>query len=459
MSAAGAVGIFKRNSDRISYSQVQFFQASDRQRNASFGYSLAINSNATYIVISSPNVDRSTAPVLTDCGSVYVYKKNLLSDFWNVLYQFRPSDNAAFDRFGYSLAMTPDAEYIVASSPFKAAQGINQAGQLYIYKKSPTTDFWNYLQQVNMISPVNIAQLGWTMQSTYDASYIFAGTEGTNGGISNDRMTVVFKKDLFTDYWSEATRICAVSSLSGMGQEFSISSNADYFLQIAAGTFSSFMFKKDVATDNWNLQQIITPSAGSEFINRVAVSSDGSNILYSYPDINTNSAGTVYLYKKQTTTDFWAYQDTLVPARQEAGAGFGRQTTFIADNSLALCAAPAQSSISGTIGNSVGFIWPFTLAESKIFPDSAQYVITTPPVSARLALYLPLASNASNNMVMYKTSPAFQFAESITFYRQGSDIIDTNYTSINSTAYDTSYQFVTDGVSNWYTLASYGESI
>ncbi len=465
MTDAGAFCIFKRATPpSFAYSQVQFIQASDKQRNAQFGYTVAINSNANYIVASTPFVNKTSGVVLTDCGSLYIYKKNPIIDFWNVLYQFRPSDNVAFDQFGYSISMTPDAQYLVSSSPQRDVDTplglVANAGSVYIYKKSPTTDFWDYLQTVSMISPVSGALMGYSVEISDDGMYIFAGTEGSRGGISNDRMTCVFKKDLFTDYWTEVTRLCAFSSIAGTGQTFSISSNATYFLQntaIAVSQYSSFMYKKDVNTDVWTLIQTIPQT---ERLTTSKISSDGSNILVGI-SLGNNGAGAnsgyVNFYKKRTTTDYWDFANTIVSSRTQASASFGNQVAFVADDSIALCAASGQSSITGAGTVDAGIVWAFGFASSKEFPSTSQFVLSTPPVTGRIDFTLPRASSTRYPILYYKSSPAYSGQQALRFQTQAGETIDGGG-SILGYSYHASYSFANDGVSKWYTLMSYGES-
>jgi hypothetical protein len=439
-----------------------FIQASDRQRNARFGTSIAVNSNAQYIMVSTPNINRGSLPVLTDIGAVYVYKKNNITDFWRPIYNFRPTDSVAFDFFGASMSMTWDANYLVVSSPDKnvinsGGTTISDAGTVYIYKKSPTTDFWQYLQQVTMINPVQNARFGTTVEITRDATYFFAGTAGAT---IDTRMTTVFKKDPTTDYWTEVTRFCGQSSLAGTGSNFTISSNGEYVLQnavLGSGRPSTFMFKKDLGTDNWSLIQTIS---GNDDMYAPCLSPDGSNVIIGYADSNNGvglNSGISFLYKKLTTTDYWVYNTSIIPSRNETSNRFGYTNRFVADGSIALIAAPYQSSITAPGVPRAGIIWAFGFATSKEIPSTSQYVVSTPPLTGRMDFTLPPASSTRYPILYYKTTPDYTGQQALRFQTQAGETIDGG-ASILGYSYHASYSFANDGLSKWYTLMSYGES-
>lgn len=458
-SDTGAIGVFKRVPGGNTYSYLQFIQASDRARGDQFGYSITINSNANYIVVGSPYATRSA---IAGCGSVYIYKKYQAADFWTPLYQFQAPDPNIFARFGNSVSMSYDGSYLAVGSPGKIALvppvTITEAGSVYIYKKSSTTDFWNYIQQVTMIKPARNGSMGFGVEISYNASYIIAGSAGSN---TSTNFNVVFKKDLTTDSWSEVTRFSGTSTLK-VGKIYSISSNAEYVLEQSTGfNNTSFVFRKDPATDIWNLKQSISLSTSLDMTSS-SISPDGSNILYGSSNA-TFSFGAAWLYSKQTSTDIWNFTKLIVPSLGQrnidvslTGGQFGSRVSLVGDGSFALCSAPAQSTLNPNVVYA-GVVWPFSLANVKFISTNAEYVLSTPPASGRTTFFLPKASSTNNQIVYYKTIPTYSNIQFISFSTLTGDTIDTG-TFISSTSYNTSYQFFQDRISKWYTLASYGSS-
>lgn len=452
-TSTGAVGVFKRASYSNYYNYLGLFRPSNIQRHAMFGMSVAITSNANYLMASAPGYNDGA---LTDVGTVYVYKKNPTTDFWLNLYQFRGSDIAVNDRFGTSTTITADGLYFAASSPRRnitTPSIVSLAGAVYIYKKSPTTDFWNFIQRINMNSPVQGAGFGTTIEFSSDGTYLLGSTAGGN---TTTRMTIAFKKDTTTDFWSEVYRINQFSNISEYGAEFSMSSNAKYVLQNTVTTnFSTFVFVKDTVSDIWNFAQAFT--VGGTFKSGCSISGTGCNIFVGWSNY-FSGAGAVYFYKKRATTDYWDQESFFMSSRNQPGGNFGATVKLIGDGSLGLSAAPFQSTLGAGVRQS-GVVWPYSFAETREISTNADYVVTSPPASGRSIFLLPKASSTINQNVFYKTSPYYTNAQFLTFSTLNGDFIDSISTisNSNSGSYNTSYQFFHDRLSNWYTLGSYGE--
>lgn len=445
-SDAGAFGVFKRTPATLNYTAIGIYQASDRAALNQFGSSLAVTSNADYIVAGAPFATRSGR---NSCGSVYLYRKNPTTDFWQVLYQFQASDLLASDYFGQGTAISYSGDYLAVAAPGKNAGAVVDAGQVYLYKKQATTDFWRYLHQVTMSNPVAGSALGTNLQFTWDGSYLMASMSPT---VINGSATIVFKKDSTTDYWSEVTRFTGLST-TGFPQ-FGMSSNGDYVHRPIFYN-SSCIFKKQTGTDFWTLQQYIyTPSdirAGA-----VAISPSGCNLLVggpSYPAV-AQSYGAAAYFKKSASTDRWDYVSTLrTQSQANDTVRYGSQASFIGDGSFALISAPSQSTLGS--GNTAGVVYSYSFSELKQIPASAEYVIANVPQSGRGLYILPRVVSTQSQSLFFRAAPSNVQVQYLRFSSLAGDSIDFQST-ISSVGYDTSYQFFNDRASNWYTLASSG---
>lgn len=457
-TSTGAFGVFKRASYSNYYNYLGLYQPSDIARFDMFGMSISVTSNGGYLIAGAPGVNRGTS---TDIGTVYVYKKNPTTDFWINLYQFRPNDVVAFDRFGTSTTITPDGTYLAASSPRRNVTSpsvVSQTGCVYIYKKNPNTDFWDLLHRINMNNPLASAAFGTTIEFSSDGTYLLSSLDGRS---TSTRMTIVFKKDATTDFWSEVYRMNQFSNVDEAGSNFSMSSNAIYVLQNSVLTSrSTFLFVKDTISDIWNFKQYLSVDGSGK--GGCSISGSGSNALVGWSNYFSGAGGT-YFFKKRSTTDYWDLENIITSSRFQQNAGtllsggnFGTTVKLIGDGSLGLISAPNQSTL-GPIVLRAGIVWPYSFADSKEISTNANYVVATPPASGRSIYFLPKASSTNNQNVFFKTSQNYPGPQFISFSTLNGDFLDSVSTISNaSAAYNTSYQFIHDRLSNWYTLGSYG---
>ena len=449
---AGAFGVFRRQYPAANFTSVgPVVQASDRAAFNYFGVSIAINSNADYILVGAPGANRG----VNSQGTAYLYKKNPTTDQWVSLYQFRGSDLVASDRFGTATAMTPDATYFAVSAPGKditnAFGTFADAGAIYLYKKRTTTDFWDFLHKAELsVYPiVPQAKLGSTsMQMSWDGSYLMASTD-INGRVA----TVVFKKDPTTDYWSEITQL--IPRVSTSTQWFTMSSNAGYvFVNPFTVTSSSFMYKKDLTTDTWNLIQTLTPALGAGYrVTAASMSPSASNLLTAdWTQLNSN--GRVVYYTKDQDADTWRFLSSFTVQRGDGfSPRFGQQVQLVGDGSLAAISAPFQSTVTGT--SAAGAVWTYSFAATKQIPSSAEYVVANVPVSGRAWYQLPQVASTQSQNLYFRAAPSNLQIQTLIFSTINGDFVDT-VSSFSSIGFETSYQFFSDRVSNWYTLTGSG---
>ncbi len=143
--------------------------------NERFGYSIAISGN--YIAIGAPEdgYDASGNNFMLVAGSVSIYKRN--NGVWSLDQKIVPTNRAPFDRFGLSVALTPqnyfnepdeDPIKLVVGTPLKDFSPINGAGAVYIFKINSNL-VWNQLQ---MLRPsISIAQDNFGLSVACDIFY------------------------------------------------------------------------------------------------------------------------------------------------------------------------------------------------------------------------------------------------------------------------------------------------
>src|SRR5688500_12284267 len=116
---------------QTSFVQEAKLTAADGASQDSLGFSVAIDGNTA--VVGAPRNTGGTG--LQNRGSVYVYVRDG-AGAWTPQQKLTPSDGAATDQFGYSVAISGDT---IAVGRHNTTTGQNRAdGKVYIFTRSGT---------------------------------------------------------------------------------------------------------------------------------------------------------------------------------------------------------------------------------------------------------------------------------------------------------------------------------
>ena len=121
---SGSVYVFTRVG--TVWTQQQKLHASDPAASDAFGFSVALNADATIALIGA-YVDDDTA---TDSGSVYVFTR--VGTVWTQQQKLHASDPAASDYFGYSVALNADATIALIGATGDDDTA-NASGSVYVF--------------------------------------------------------------------------------------------------------------------------------------------------------------------------------------------------------------------------------------------------------------------------------------------------------------------------------------
>lgn len=118
----GAAYVFDRNQDGTdAWGEAVILTASDAEANDQFGWSVAISSDS--VVIGAPY--EGDAGV--ELGAVYVFHRTT-----GTLWKLTALDAEDGDRFGYSVSISINGDYVVVGAPFADSTGTD-LGVLYIF--------------------------------------------------------------------------------------------------------------------------------------------------------------------------------------------------------------------------------------------------------------------------------------------------------------------------------------
>ena len=161
-SDSGSAYVFKYNGS--NYTQVQKLTASDGVSDDFFGFSVAISSDGSTIVIGSHADDDKG----TDSGSAYVFKYN--GSNYTQVQKLTASDGATGDQFGRPVAISSDGSTIIISSVFKG----DRSGSAYVFKYDGSG--YNQMQKLTASDGASGDSFGWSVAISSDGSTIVTGS-------------------------------------------------------------------------------------------------------------------------------------------------------------------------------------------------------------------------------------------------------------------------------------------
>jgi hypothetical protein len=133
ISNCGSAYIFTRSGS--TWTQQARIQASDAQVNDQLGTSVSINSNATYAIVSTVGEDGGDGDPIATAGAAYIFERS--GSTWTQVRKLTASDAQASDQFGFSVAINSDGSYAIVSARIEdggAGDPIISAGAVYIYE-------------------------------------------------------------------------------------------------------------------------------------------------------------------------------------------------------------------------------------------------------------------------------------------------------------------------------------
>ena len=166
-TGAGAAYFWTRSG--TSWSPGEKIQASDPGLNDWFGESVSINSDATYAVVGAYNKSGG--------GAAYVFTRS--GSTWTQQQKLTASDAQSGDRFGYSVAISGDGQYIGIGAYDEDTAG-SVAGAVYVFERSGST--WTELKKLTASDAQAGDEFGRGVGLSNDGKYLITGARDEDGG-------------------------------------------------------------------------------------------------------------------------------------------------------------------------------------------------------------------------------------------------------------------------------------
>ena len=353
---AGAVYIYARSGS--TWTQQAILVSPDPYTGDNFGQDVALNSDGTYAIIGAVGDDQAT----TYIGATYIFTRS--GSTWTQQAKITPSDGQTNDSFGYSVSISSDGTYAIASSRNEAGGSgdpLSNAGAAYIFSRSGST--WTQQAKITASDAQATDYFGQSVSINSDGTYVIVGSYTEDGGsgdpLSNAGAAYIYTRSGST--WTQQQKLTAsdAAANSNFGINVILNSDATYAVVGSSGFDSPstnsgqvYIFTRSGST--WTEQQKIQSSDIGQYDYfgwSVSINSDGTYVIVGAererggdgsPTIN---AGAAYIFERSGST--WTEVKKLTASDAQANDYFGSSVSISSDASYAIVGANEEAGGAG----------------------------------------------------------------------------------------------------------------
>lgn len=253
-TSSGSAYVFTRSGS--SWSQQAKIVPSDGYTSDNFGFSVSISGDgATAIISAHLDDDRGS-----NSGSVYIYVKN--GSNWGQQAKISPTDGAATDYFGYKTSISQNGNTAIVGAYRGDAKGTD-SGSAYVYVRNGTV----WTQQAKLVPSDGAANdwFGYSVAVSGDGDTAIVGSYQDDDKGTDSGSAYVYVRN--GTVWSQQAKLLASDGATGdlLGSSVSINrdgtvaivgSIGDYVRGVSGG--SAFIFVRNGAV--WSEQTKLIPS-------------------------------------------------------------------------------------------------------------------------------------------------------------------------------------------------------
>jgi hypothetical protein len=324
---AGSAHVITRSGS--TWSEQAILTANDGSISDEFGWSVALSGDTALV---GARYDDTAAG--TDAGSAYVFTRS--GSTWSQQAKHTASDGAAYDEFGYSVALSGDSIVVGANqddTPPSSAGSVSNAGSVYVFTRSGST--WTEQAKLTASDGAFDDRFGYSVALSGDTALVGAALDDTPAG-ANAGSAYVFTRSGST--WSEQAKLATSDgatndyfgiSVALFGDTAVVGAHGD---DTAAGTDagSAYLFTRSGST--WSQQTKLAASDGAaedRFGNSVALTGDTA-LIGAYLD--NSDRGSAYVFTRSGST--WSQQAKLTASDAAVSDLFGNSVALSDDTAL-----------------------------------------------------------------------------------------------------------------------------
>lgn len=281
---------------------------------------------------------------LTASDSVYEYKVFdwMEYDLFGEDGQYSTATKIASIGFGTNVAISGD--YVLVSSIWSAFSYVwdddnvyvNVPGAAYVFKKTSENE---WTEQAKLVSDLgNTTDDGFGRSIDISGDVAVAGVSYDNEKGSNAGAAYVFSRSVSDETWRRDAKLIASDASSNDQFGRSVAASRDYVLVSAqyddengSNSGSVYVFKRDASTNTWTQTAKLTASNAApndQFGYSVAVNGDRALVGAPYKASAFGGSGVVYVFERNVDSDTWA--ETLAKLTDFKGlkSEFGKQVSL-----------------------------------------------------------------------------------------------------------------------------------
>ncbi len=325
---SGSAILFERNQGgEGNWGQVTKLTASDGAAGDEFGASVAISGDT--VLVGAPRDDDNGG----SSGSAYIFERDQGGDGnWGQAAKLTASDGAAGDVFGISVSLNGDTALVGAD--YDDDNGTN-SGSAYLFERYEGGDGnWGETVKLNPSDGAALDRFGFSVAINGDTALVSAYLDDDNGGDSGS--AYFFERDQGgAGTWGETVKITASDGAGGEIFGFSVALSGDTALVGTIGdndngyeSGSAYIFERDQGgAGNWGQVKKIIASdgnAGDLFGYSVVLSGDTALVGAWGDDDNGLDSGSAYLFERDLGGgDNWGELAKVLASDGESPDNFG----------------------------------------------------------------------------------------------------------------------------------------
>ena len=361
---------FRNQTLTSTVAQQAKIQASDKQADDIFGFSVAISDDGNTAIVGAIYED-----VLIDEGAAYIFTRSGAN--WSPQAKIQASDTQGNDYFGSSVAISSDGNTAIVGA-YRSSNSTSYSGAAYIFTRSGTS--WTQQAKIMASDKQQGDLFGFSVSISDDGNTAIVGAhmefadEGLSTGPGGYGFPYAGAAYIFTrsgTSWTQRAKIQASDkqiddmfgisvAMSGDGntaivgayEGFDVSNGGSAYIFTRSGT-SWTQQGKILASDN----QV------KDFFGRsVSISGDGNTVIAGATNEDTGGtdAGAAYIFTRSGTT--WTQKQKIQASDKQADDYFGRSVSISSDGNTVIVGAAAED----TGGTDVGAAY--------IFGNSGYYI-------------------------------------------------------------------------------------
>lgn len=344
VSNSGGCYIFIRNGS--TWTQEAVLVPSGVLTSSFYGNAVAIDSTGTRVVLTSSNI------AATNKGSVCIFLRT--GTTWAQEAIFTASDTAAGDYFGSAVSMTSDGSRIIVGA-HSASNGSISCGAAYIFSRTGTT--WTQEKKMQPSDANGNDKYGYAVSISGDGSRAIIGAYSKTVNVAAQGEIYIWVRSGTS--WSQELALAGPVSTVQMRFGYSVSMD-NTGTRVAIGAYSNNVSAVSTGTTyiylrtgtTWAQEANLSASdytANMNFGYSVSISSDGSRVLVGASNGNSNTvttSGIAYTFTRNGTT--WTQESKMQPSDPLATGMYGAAVALAA-NSIRAAIGAYQATVSSVL--------------------------------------------------------------------------------------------------------------